>query len=90
MSDLFSGLDDPDGSGTADEENAGKDEHVDLRTDQTEEGASENGSNNLWQTDGSVEKTKVGAHLRIALKCIGEEDEREGKHGCPTTTNEQI
>ena len=90
MSELLLGLDDADRSSTTDEECAGKDEHVDLRTYQTKECAAKDSCNNLWQTDGAVEEAKIGAHLRIALKCVGEEDEREGKHCCPTATNEEI
>ena len=60
-----------------------------MTTYQRQDNASQEGSHNLRNTDGTVEEPEVSTHVAIALQGIRDERERHGKHCSPSTTDHQ-
>ena len=60
-----------------------------MRTHQTQDNSTADGSHNLRDTDGSVKQTEISTHVTISLQSIGNKGERHRQHGCPTGTNHQ-
>ncbi len=74
----------------ADKQYTSHNHHIALmRTNQTQNSATTDGSHNLRNTDGSVEQAQISTHVTIALQGIGNKGERHCQHGCPTGTNHQ-
>ena len=60
-----------------------------MRTHQTQDSSTADGSHNLRDTDGSVKQTEISTHVTISLQSIGNKGERHRQHGSPTGTNHQ-
>jgi len=64
--------------------------HVALhRTYKVQDSPAKSSCNNLWNTDGSVEQTKVGSHVSVAFQRIRYEGKRHSQNGSPGATNKQ-
>ena len=87
---LFMTFDNADRQCTGNEQHASHNHHIALmRTNQTQNSTTADGSHNLRNTDGSVEQAQVCAHVAITLQSIGHESERHRQHGSPAGTNHQ-
>lgn len=92
---FFPVLNDEHASGTNEQEDACQDEHVRFRSgftnssrEEAENQSTKGGCYDLWQADGAVEQTEVGAHVS-ACQRIGQDGEGESQHGCPCASDEQ-
>ena len=88
-------LDEPDGGAADDEQSAGKDEHINLGSQNTrcgeedlEDQAANGSCYNLRHADGAVEETEICAYM-ATLERIGENREGQSQHSSPSCTNEQ-
>ena len=87
---LFLILDDAYRQRTQNQQNTCHNHHIALmRTHQTQDSSTADGSHNLRDTDGSVKQTEISTHVTISLQSIGNKGERHRQHGCPTGTNHQ-
>ena len=83
-------FDNADRQSSGDKQHASHNHHIALmRTNQTQNSTTTDGSYNLRNTDGSVEQAQVSAHVAITLQSIGHESERHRQHGSPAGTNHQ-
>ena len=73
-----------------DQKDSCDDHHIALHsTTEFQNDSTESSRHNLGKANGAVEETKVAAHM-LTLEGIGQERERDGQHGGPGSSNEEV
>ena len=74
---------------TEEEGNACYNHHITLYgTNHLKEYSANSRSDNLWNTDGTVEQSEISSQVAIALERIGHQGKWHCQYGCPSTSDE--